>query len=131
MQAEFYEQYRKPVAENCNGDSSALLRIWLPVQARSLPSKRKIYAEFKEYVADKSRQVSETLQDLKACSQRYALLQGRGESGSAQLDTRMRRMRRAELLSDTTYPFLSKAEEPRNQAADRHPSQPQHRAVTR
>lgn len=73
-QNEYYEKYWNRIEECTRYDVSSFIRDFLIVKLQSIPSQRKVYISFKEYVEQKSLSAETLLKELLEYAKRYAIL---------------------------------------------------------
>lgn len=102
-QDEYYDKYWNRIEECTGYDVSSFIRDYLSVKQLSIPSQKKIYINFKEYVEWSSLEAEMLLIDLLAYAKRYKLLLD-GGSKSKVLDACIYRLNRLE--TTVTRPFF-------------------------
>ncbi len=80
-QETYYEKYWNRIEECTRYDVSAFIRDYLSVKQLMIPSQKKIYSNFKEYVEQSSLEVEDLLKELLAYARRYEILLGAPISG--------------------------------------------------
>ena len=73
-QEKYYNKYWNVVEENTNYNVSAFVRDYLSVKLHDIPSEKRVYLKFKEYVGGRTLEVGALLEDLLAYSKRYRIL---------------------------------------------------------
>lgn len=102
-QDEYYDKYWNRIEEFTKYDVSSFVRDYLSIKQLAIPSQRKIYISFKEYVEQKSIETEELLKDLLAYAKRYEILL-RGSTKNKALDACIYRLNRLE--TTVTRPFF-------------------------
>lgn len=102
-QDEYYDKYWNRIEECTKYDVSAFVRGYLSVKQMAIPSQKKIYISFKEYVEQQSIEAEELLKDLLAYAKRYEILLCGGTKNKA-LDSCINRLNRLE--TTVTRPFF-------------------------
>ena len=102
-QDEYYDKYWNRIEECTKYDVSSFVRDYLSVKQLSIPSQKKIYVSFKEYVEQQSIEVEELLKELLAYAKRYEILLTGGTKNKA-LDSCIYRLNRLE--TTVTRPFF-------------------------
>lgn len=102
-QDEYYEKYWNRIEECTKYDVSSFIRDYLSVKQLAIPSQKKIYISFKEYVEISSLGVEELLKDLLAYAKRYEILLN-GAIKNKALDACINRLNRLE--TTVTRPFF-------------------------
>ena len=102
-QDEYYDKYWNRIEECTKYDVSSFVRDYLSIKQLAIPSQRKIYISFKEYVEQKSIETEELLKDLLAYAKRYEILL-RGSTKNKALDACIYRLNRLE--TTVTRPFF-------------------------
>lgn len=102
-QNEYYEKYWNRIEECTKYDVSSFVRDYLSVKKLSIPSQKKIYSSFKEYVNSSSFEAEELLKDLLAYAKRYEILLN-GSTKNKALDSCINRLNRLE--TTVTRPFF-------------------------
>ena len=73
-QNEYYDKYWNRIEECTKYDVTSFVRDYLSVKCQSIPSQKKIYINFKEYVEEKKDGSEEILSDMLAYAKRYQIL---------------------------------------------------------
>ncbi len=94
-QDDYYERYWNKIEVCTRYNVSAFVRDYLSVKQQAIPSQKKIYAEFKEYVEFYDIKTEPLLSDLLDYAKRYQVLL-EGESGNKALDACIYRLNRLE-----------------------------------
>ena len=102
-QDEYYEKYWNRIEECTKYDVSSFVRDYLSVKQLVIPSQKKIYISFKEYVELSLLGVEELLKDLLAYAKRYEILLN-GNTKNKALDSCINRLNRLE--TTVTRPFF-------------------------
>ncbi|MFQ8776132.1 MAG: DUF262 domain-containing protein [Finegoldia magna] len=102
-QDEYYDKYWNRIEECTKYDVSSFVRDYLSIKQLAIPSQRKIYISFKEYVEQKSIETEELLKDLLAYAKRYEILLC-GRTKNKALDACIYRLNRLE--TTVTRPFF-------------------------
>lgn len=102
-QDEYYDKYWNRIEECTKYDVSSFVRDYLSIKQLAIPSQRKIYISFKEYVEQKSIETEELLKDLLAYAKRYEILLC-GSTKNKALDACIYRLNRLE--TTVTRPFF-------------------------
>lgn len=102
-QNDYYEKYWNPIEECTGYDVSSFIRDYLSVKQMSIPSQKRIYINFKEYVELNQMETESLLQELLAYAERYRLLLNGKTAGKA-LDACIYRLNRLE--TTVTRPFF-------------------------
>ena len=102
-QDEYYDKYWNRIEECTKYDVSSFVRDYLSVKQLSIPSQKKIYVSFKEYVEQQSIETEELLKELLAYAKRYEILLTGGTKNKA-LDSCIYRLNRLE--TTVTRPFF-------------------------
>lgn len=102
-QNEYYEKYWNKIEEYTRYDVSAYIRDYLSVKQQAIPSQKKIFTDFKEYVELNKINTEELLKDLLSYAKRYRLLIN-GGTGSKTMDACIDRLNRLE--TTVTRPFF-------------------------
>lgn len=98
-----YEKYWNRIEECTKYDVSSFVRDYLSVKQLVIPSQKKIYISFKEYVELSLLGVEELLKDLLAYAKRYEILLN-GNTKNKALDSCINRLNRLE--TTVTRPFF-------------------------
>lgn len=99
------DKYWNPIEECTRYDVSAFVRDYLSVKQLAIPSQKKIYISFKNYVEQLALGTEELLKELLAYAKRYVILL-RGGTKNKALDARIYRLNRLE--TTVTRPFFLK-----------------------
>ncbi|RKJ04506.1 DUF4268 domain-containing protein [bacterium D16-54] len=102
-QDEYYDKYWNPIEECTRYDVSAFVRDYLSVKQLAIPSQKKIYISFKNYVEQLALGTEELLKELLAYAKRYVILL-RGGTKNKALDACIYRLNRLE--TTVTRPFF-------------------------
>ena len=102
-QDEYYDKYWNRIEECTKYDVSSFVRDYLSIKQLAIPSQKKIYISFKDYVDQKSIETEELLKDLLAYAKRYGILLSGGTKNKA-LDACIYRLNRLE--TTVTRPFF-------------------------
>lgn len=102
-QDEYYDKYWNRIEECTKYDVSSFVRDYLSVKQMAIPSQKKIYISFKEYVEQQSIEVEENLKELLAYAKRYEILLCGGTKNKV-LDSCIYRLNRLE--TTVTRPFF-------------------------
>lgn len=102
-QDEYYDKYWNRIEECTKYDVSSFVRDYLSIKQLAIPSQKKIYTSFKDYVDGKSIETEELLKDLLAYAKRYEILLSGGTKNKA-LDACIYRLNRLE--TTVTRPFF-------------------------
>ncbi len=94
-QNDYYERYWNPIEICTQYNVSAFVRDYLSVKQQAIPSQKKVYAEFKEYVEFYDIQTETLLADLLDYAKRYQVLL-EGQTGNKALDACIQRLNRLE-----------------------------------
>ncbi len=102
-QNDYYERYWNKIEEYTKYDVSAFIRDYLSIKQLEIPSQRKIYSSFKDYVESVSIETKQLLEDLLEYARRYYILLA-GNTGNKVLDACIYRLNRLE--TTVTRPFF-------------------------
>ena len=102
-QNEYYDRYWNQIEECTKYDVTSFVRDYLSVKRQSIPSQKKIYIDFKEYVEGKGAGAEEVLTDMLAYARRYQILL-KGETESKALNGCICRLNHLE--TTVTRPFF-------------------------
>lgn len=102
-QDEYYDKYWNRIEDCTKYDVSSFVRDYLSVKQMAIPSQKKIYISFKEYVEQQSIEVEELLKELLAYAKRYEILLCGGTKNKV-LDSCIYRLNRLE--TTVTRPFF-------------------------
>ena len=102
-QDEYYDKYWNKIEVCTKYDVSSFVRDYLSIKRLEIPSQKKIYISFKDYVDSKTMAVEELLKDLLAYAKRYEILLSGGTKNKA-LDACIYRLNRLETA--VTRPFF-------------------------
>ncbi len=102
-QDEYYDKYWNRIEVCTKYDVSSFVRDYLSIKQLAIPSQKKIYISFKDYVDQKSIETEELLKDLLAYAKRYEILLS-GGTGNKALDACIYRLNRLE--TTVTRPFF-------------------------
>lgn len=103
QQDSYYENYWNRIEECTKYDVSSYIRDYLSVKQQSIPSQKRIYANFKEYVERVDVQTEDLLKELLAYARRYQILLN-GGTHSKELNACIYRLNRLE--TTVTRPFF-------------------------
>ena len=103
QQSEYYEKYWNPIEECTKYDVSSFVRDYLSVKQSSIPSQKKIYFEFKDYVSQTALEVEDLLAELLDYAKRYEILLN-GNLSDKITDACINRLNRLE--TTVTRPFF-------------------------
>lgn len=103
LQDVYYEKYWNKIEECTKYDVSSYVRDYLSVKQQAIPSQKRIYANFKDYVELSNIQTDTLLDDLLAYANRYKILLSGGTNNKA-LNACVYRLNRLE--STVTRPFF-------------------------
>lgn len=103
LQDNYYEIYWNRIEECTRYDVSSFIRDYLSVKQQAIPSQKRIYANFKEYVELAKIQTEDLLKELLAYAKRYQILLS-GETHSRELNACIYRLNRLE--TTVTRPFF-------------------------
>lgn len=103
VQNDYYENYWNKIEECTRYDVSAFVRDYLSIKQLEIPSQKKIYASFKNYVERTSPQTKELLEDLLEYARRYRILL-EGSTPNKTLNACIYRLNRLE--TTVTRPFF-------------------------
>ncbi|EEI86979.1 putative phage DNA packaging protein [Anaerococcus lactolyticus ATCC 51172] len=102
-QDEYYEKYWNRIEEFTKYNVSSFVRDYLSVKQLAIPSQKKIYISFKDYVDRQSIETEDLLKDLLAYAKRYEILLCGGTKNRT-LDSSIYRLNRLE--TTVTRPFF-------------------------
>lgn len=102
-QDEYYDKYWNRIEECTKYDVSSFVRDYLSVKQLAIPSQKKIYISFKEYVEQLAIGAEDLLKDLLAYAKRYQILL-RGDTNNKTLNACIYRLNRLE--TTVTRPFF-------------------------
>lgn len=105
-QNEYYDRYWNRIEEYTKYDVSSFVRDYLSVKQMAIPSQKKVYVSFKEYMESptvKVKNIEDVLQDLLDYAKRYAILLG-GNTNHKALNACIYRLNRLE--TTVTRPFF-------------------------
>lgn len=102
-QDEYYEKYWNRIEKCTRYDVSSFVRDYLSVKQLVIPSQKRIYISFKEYVEQASLAAEELLNDLLSYAKRYEILLN-GNTKNKALDSCINRLNRLE--TTVTRPFF-------------------------
>lgn len=103
LQDEYYEKYWNKIEECTKYDVSSYVRDYLSVKQQAIPSQKRIYANFKDFVELSNIQTESLLDELLAYANRYKILLSGGTNNKA-LNACIYRLNRLE--STVTRPFF-------------------------
>lgn len=112
QQEEYYDKYWNKVEHNCDNGLDSFVRDYLTIVTGVIPSQRKIYATFKEYVKTSVPNIEEILKDMLRYSNVYSKLTS-FNLGSAKANETARRLDYLDMSVVNPYlmAFLVYAEE--------------------
>lgn len=102
-QNEYYENYWNPIEILTNYDVSSFIRDYLSIKRQAIPSQKKVYVNFKEYVELKNMDIVVLLDELKQYAKRYEYLL-KGNTSKKSLNECISRLNRLE--TTVTRPFF-------------------------
>lgn len=102
-QDEYYDKYWNRIEECTRYDVSSFVRDYLSVKQLAIPSQKKIYVNFKEYVEQQELSAEGLLKDLLSYAKRYEILL-KGGTKSKALNACIYRLNRLE--TTVTRPFF-------------------------
>lgn len=102
-QESYYEKYWNPIEECTDYDASSFIRDYLSLKQQSIPSQKRVYMNFKEYVELGRMETEPLLKELLGYAQRYQVLLKGGTSSKA-LNACINRLNRLE--TTVTRPFF-------------------------
>ena len=102
-QNEYYENYWNPIEEMTKYDVSSFIRDYLSIKRQSIPSQKKVYVNFKDYVDYRKLDIEELLEELKSYGKRYEVLL-KGNTSHNVLNQCILRLNRLE--TTVTRPFF-------------------------
>ncbi len=102
-QDEYYDKYWNRIEECTKYDVSAFIRDYLSVKQLAIPSQKKIYMNFKDYIERQSIEVEDLLKDLLSYAKRYEILLS-GCTKNKDLNSCVYRLNRLE--TTVTRPFF-------------------------
>ncbi len=103
IQDEYYEKYWNRIEKCTDYDVSSFVRDYLSIKQSAIPSQKKIYINFKDYVESSSVDTEALLKELLEYSKSYQILLGGGTNDKA-LDACIFRLNRLE--TTITRPFF-------------------------
>ncbi|MBQ2922602.1 MAG: DUF262 domain-containing protein, partial [Tyzzerella sp.] len=103
LQDEYYEKYWNKIEECTKYDVSSYIRDYLSIKQQSIPSQKRIYANFKDFVDLSNIETEDLLEELLAYANRYKILLNGGTNNKA-LNACIYRLNRLE--STVTRPFF-------------------------
>ncbi|MCH5185690.1 MAG: DUF4268 domain-containing protein [Oscillospiraceae bacterium] len=103
LQSKYYEKYWNKIEECTQYDVSSYIRDYLSVKQGVIPSQKRIYLNFKEYVDLSKIQTKELLEEMLAYANRYKILLS-GGTDSKELNACIYRLNRLE--TTVTRPFF-------------------------
>ena len=103
LQDEYYEKYWNKIEECTKYDVSSYIRDYLSVKQQAIPSQKRIYANFKDFLEFSNIQTEDLLEEILAYANRYKVLLN-GETNSKSLNACIYRLNRLE--STVTRPFF-------------------------
>lgn len=102
-QDDYYDHYWNPIEKCTSYDVSSFIRDYLSVKQLAIPSQKKIYVSFKEYVGLLNLDTESLLKDLLAYAKRYKILLN-GKTTNKALNACIYRLNRLE--TTVTRPFF-------------------------
>ncbi len=102
-QDEYYEKYWNRIEECTKYDVSSFVRDYLSIKQLVIPSQKKVYISFKEYVKQSSLEIEDLLNDLLAYAKRYEVLLN-GNTNNKVMNACIYRLNRLE--TTVTRPFF-------------------------
>ena len=102
-QENYYENFWNKIEMNTNYDVSSFIRDYLSVKQQAIPSQKKIYSKFKEFVEQANLQVENLLSEMLAYAKRYRILL-EGNTKNKDFDGCVTRLNRLE--TTVTRPFF-------------------------
>lgn len=103
LQDEYYEKYWNKIEECTKYDVSSYIRDYLSIKQQAIPSQKRIYANFKDFVDLSNIETEDLLEELLAYANRYKILLNGGTNNKA-LNACIYRLNRLE--STVTRPFF-------------------------
>ncbi|MCR5202332.1 MAG: DUF4268 domain-containing protein [Lachnospiraceae bacterium] len=103
MQDEYYDKYWNRIEECTKYDVSAFVRDYLSVKQFAIPSQKRIYTSFKNYVENNKIETKDLLEDLLGYAKRYSVLLN-GNTKNRHLNACIYRLNRLE--TTVTRPFF-------------------------
>lgn len=103
LQDEYYEKYWNKIEECTKYDVSSYIRDYLSVKQQAIPSQKRIYANFKDFLEFSNIQTEDLLEEILAYANRYKVLLN-GGTNSKFLNACIYRLNRLE--STVTRPFF-------------------------
>ena len=103
LQEKYYDEYWNPIELYTEYDVSSFVRDYLSVKRQSIPSQKRIYVSFKEYIELTNQTAEVILRDMKEYARRYRTLLHGGTKHTA-LDACINRLNRLE--TTVTRPFF-------------------------
>lgn len=103
LQSEYYEKYWNQIEECTKYDVSSFVRDYLSIKQSFIPSQKKIYFEFKDYVSQTALNTEDILAELLDYSKRYKILLN-GNLNDKITDACINRLNRLE--TTVTRPFF-------------------------
>ncbi|WP_352397222.1 DUF4268 domain-containing protein [[Clostridium] aminophilum] len=101
-QEEYYEKYWNKIEECTKYDVSAFIRDYLSVKQQAIPSQKKIYVTFKDYVDLAKIESEPLLSDMLSYAKRYQILLN-GHTGNKELNACIYRLNRLETTVTRPY----------------------------
>jgi len=99
----YYEKYWNRIEECTDYDASSFIRDYLSLKQQSIPSQKRVYVNFKEYVELGRMEMEPLLKELLGYAQRYQVLL-KGGTASKALNACISRLNRLE--TTVTRPFF-------------------------
>lgn len=103
LQDEYYEKYWNKIEECTKYDVSSYIRDYLSIKQQAIPSQKRIYANFKDFVEFSNIQTEDLLEEILAYANSYKVLLN-GGTNSKSLNACIYRLNRLE--STVTRPFF-------------------------
>ena len=103
LQNKYYEIYWNPIEKMTQYDVSSFIRDYLSIKRQSIPSQKKVYVNFKDYVEYRKLDTEELLEELKSYGKRYEVLL-KGNTSCDVLNQCIFRLNRLE--TTVTRPFF-------------------------
>ena len=103
LQSDYYEKYWNQIEECTKYDVSSFVRDYLSIKQSFIPSQKKIYFEFKDYVSQTALNTEDILAELLDYSKRYKILLN-GNLNDKITDACINRLNRLE--TTVTRPFF-------------------------
>lgn len=103
LQSDYYESYWNPIEECTGYEVSAFARDYLSVKQMEIPSQRRVYQAFKQFVGSTGIDTENLLKDMLRYAKRYQILL-KGKTQSKVLNACIYRLNRLE--TTVTRPFF-------------------------